>query len=71
MCFVLLLRFTYLFLFCIMMDCTVFWEAETARARRKEQSGGPQSGEQLEHLEIKGGNGNDRALGRINFLFII
>ena len=72
MCFVFLLRFTYLFIFCMMINCTVFREAEMLHATVKEQqSRRPQFGKQLEHLKIKGRNGNDRVLGRINFLFII
>lgn len=60
MCFMFLLDL-FIYLFYIMINCTVFWEIEMVHVKVKEQQRErTQYGKQLEHLKIKGGNQNDR-----------
>lgn len=52
---------SFIYLFYIMINCTVFWENEIVHVKIKEpQSGRTQYGKQLEHLKIKGRNRNDK-----------
>lgn len=51
----------FIYLFSIMINCTVFGEIEMVHGKMKEQqSERTQYGKQLEHLKIKGGNRNDK-----------
>lgn len=52
--------YLFIYLFYIMINCTVFWENEIVHVKIKEpQSGRTQYRKQLEHLKIKGRNRND------------